>query len=235
MIEIEFSELPRTVQRALQVFEVPLSNALNKTAPIILAELREEMKQVFDKPTPYALNGFRVLYSKPANPVLGIKLKDEQVRGGSRAVNFLGPEIEGGNRSQKRTERAFIAKGTLAEGAYLMPGKGAQKDQYGNMSRQQIQQILADVRAYRDEKQRSKKRSGRGGQQYFIGREFKSGLGRTIFRGVTGRAIPVLVPVKNVSYKKRFDFFGTVSKAFDDNIEKIYDEEVLKFVDSFLP
>jgi hypothetical protein len=234
MIEITFNELPSVISKSLKIFTVPVVNALNKTAKLIEGELQNEMKTVFDKPTPYALRGFRILFAKPGNPESAIKLKDEVVRGGAPALNFLGPQIIGGDRKHKRLEKAFVAAGILNEGSFLIPGKGARKDQFGNMQRQQIQEILAQTRTYRDTQQRSKKKSGRGGNQYFVGRSF-DGPGRIVYRGVTGRAIPVLIPVKNVSYKKRFDFFGVVGREFDKNFETIYDQEVLKFAESFIP
>lgn len=108
------------------------------------AEVRE-MRDVFDRPTPYTLNS---MYVKPANAISGeasTGIKDNV--GGSRsAVSWLRWQILGGLRTQTAFERLLTSSGAMRDEQRMVPAKGAKLDAYGNVSRGQLVQILSQLR-----------------------------------------------------------------------------------------
>jgi hypothetical protein len=200
--------------------------ALTRTAQkAALAEVKE-MRDVFRNPTPYTLNS---LFVRPATSTrlnAEVKLKDEATKA-TPASRFLAPQISGGQRQQKRFERALQSVGAMPEGYRAVPASGAKVDSYGNMSRGQIVQILAFFRAFPEmgykanmtKEGRAKMAKGtkrRAGFSYFAGSPGnRLPLGiyqRSALYG--GSAIkPVLIFVRSAIYSERFDFEYVVEQV----------------------
>lgn len=150
--------------------------ALTKTAQRAQSGVVDVMRQRFDRATPYALNGLRVVPAKKTDsqPFSRVHFKDDAYKG-TPASKFLSPEVHGGTRSQKRFERALIARGLMKNGRFAVPAAGAQLDQYGNVRRSQIVQILSSLQAFGEQgytaNRTSSKRSQRRGAvaRYFVG------------------------------------------------------------------
>ncbi|NYE62202.1 hypothetical protein FHW58_003417 [Duganella sp. 1224] len=193
--------------------------ALTRTAKKAADAEVKEMRDVFRNPTPYTLNS---VYVKPATATrleATVMLKDDATKA-IPAAKFLRPQIDGGQRVQKRFERALQAVGAMPVGYRAVPGAGARLDAYGNMSSGQIVQILAFFRAFPEmgykanmsDQRRARLARGTKRQQgfsYFIGQPGdRLPLGvyqRTSF--ASGTAIrPVLLFVRSAVYQERFDF-----------------------------
>lgn len=110
--------------------------AINKTAEDIKAEIEKTMPQVFDNPTPYILRGLRIKYATKKDLTASIEKK-------TGAAYALYVESEGGGRRPKAAERDLRAVGKLPGDKFIAPGGGARLDQYGNISRGQMIQILS--------------------------------------------------------------------------------------------
>lgn len=188
-----------------------------------------EMRDVFDKPTPFTMSG---LYVRPAtanNLSAEVKLKDFASKSSTPAAKYMAAQIKGGGRGQKRFERALEAIGALPPGYRVVPGEGAQLDDYGNLNRGQIVQILAYFRAFPEagykanmtDKRREALQRGsktRQGVSYFVGRPGdRLPLGiyqRTHFaRGTAIRA--VMIFVRSVTYEATFDFAYVAKQAIE--------------------
>lgn len=116
-----------------------LLNTINDTARLdAKPAVQEEMKRVFDKPTPYTLNS---IYTKlnTADMSVDIGLKEWGGKG-TPAAEYLKPQVFGGGRPMKRSEKYL--------GSYYVPGAGARLNQYGNMTGAAITQILSALRAF---------------------------------------------------------------------------------------
>jgi hypothetical protein len=197
------------------------SLALNNTARSAKSDLVGEMQKVFDRPTPYTLNSIFIKPSSKTDLKVVIWLKDDTFKG-TPASRYLAPQIFGGERSLKRFERALSFRGLLPQGMIVVPGKGAQLDQYGNISRGQIVQILSSLRAFggqgyaANRTARSIKRAGRRAE-YFVGRPGR-GLPLGVWQRMSfamGSAVrPVLMFVKPKPYMPRFEFFPIAERAF---------------------
>ncbi|MYM65446.1 hypothetical protein GTP45_01185 [Pseudoduganella sp. FT55W] len=193
--------------------------ALTKTAQKAAAAEVKEMRDVFRNPTPYTLSSVYVKPATAAHLEATVMLKDEATKA-VPAAKFLRAQIDGGQRVQKRFERALQAVGAMPTGYRAVPASGARMDAYGNMSSGQIVQILAFFSAFPEmgykanmtDKGRARLARGSKRQQgmsYFIGHPGdRLPLGvyqRTSFaRGTAIR--PVLLFVRSAVYQERFDF-----------------------------
>ncbi|MEO8526340.1 MAG: hypothetical protein ABI460_16560 [Caldimonas sp.] len=202
--------------------------ALTRTAQAIKAAEVDEMRRVFDRPTPYTLNSMYLKWATKADPEARVGLKDD-LQSNVPASYFLGPNIQGGGRVTTRFERRLQADGAMPKGWFAVPGRFAKLDAYGNLSRGQITQILSQLTKTRvsgytaDISARSRKGAIRRAGQFIalpsghgkllpgIYSVSTPGLGRAA-RGVgpIGRTAPrpVVIFVRAVSYKARFDFDG---------------------------
>lgn len=197
--------------------QVPFATAvaLTRTAVKVKEAEYKEMVDIFDRPTPYTLNS---LYSKGAtkqNLEAVVWLKYDTSKG-TPADKYLLPQIKGGGRSMKRFELALRGVGAMPSGYYAVPGSAAKLDAYGNMDRGQIVQILSYFRAFPEAGYRSnitdkrKAKLNKQGTAYFAGRPAGGKLPDGIWLRrsfASGSSIkPIIIFVKSVLYKPRFDF-----------------------------
>lgn len=159
---------------------------------------------------------------------------------------YLAAEIEGGGRVAKRYERALQSVGVMPSGSFGVFAKRSNSlDQYGNLKGSKISQILSWFQAFRTEgfkanmTKRTKDKLIRGkrkGLAYGFG-YFRGGRGtglpdgiweRHYPNGLSGKSFirPVIIYVKSVSYKKRFDFYGVCLRTIDEYSGKVIDEVI---------
>jgi len=222
-----------------------MARTISRTAVKVKEAEVDEMRKVFDRPTPYTLSG---VYAKTANKsdlTARVWLKDKSQAGkGTAAVDFLWPQVHGGDRQLKRFEKALEYAGVLPRGYYCVPGQAAQRDQYGNMNKGQITQLLSYFQAMHDERawmtdKRKKKlakgtKSARGYAYFFMppGKHLHPGIyQRTAF--AWGSAVkPVVIFVKRTRYEKRLDFYGvgqsTVDKVWQDEFYQAFDDAIAR-------
>lgn len=194
-----------------------MSKAINETAKEVKADLVNEMKRVFDRPTSYTLNS---VFIKPANKrdltaYVGLK---EWGWKGLDANKYLSPQIFGGNRGFKRSERSLQRAGLLPSGMYWTPGKGARLNSHGNISGGQITQILSVLQASVDTAQNMTARSkvrNRKPREYFVGKPGGGRLPLGVYERRGRKIKPILTFIKGPNYKPRFLFFETGQKTVD--------------------
>jgi hypothetical protein len=216
----------------LQRRHVPFATALalTRTAQEVRKAEVQEMKRVFDRPTPFTLNS---LYLKPATKAdLTAKIWVKEIF--SRKDHYLRPEIFGGARRLKGFERLLMRKGLLPTGWMAVPGAGAKLDAYGNISGAQMVQILSALKALGEQgyaanrtKDSAKRRRGKQAE-LFVGRPGGGRLPNGVwqrFRFAHGSAIkPILIFIRGPRYTERFDFFGvgnrTAARVFSGLFEQ---------------
>lgn len=179
-----------------------------------LDEIRT-MREVFDRPTPYALNALAVIPATMSAPVATVEFDiRDPGKGGTPAKRFLNPNIHGGRRSQKSHERLLAA---MMGSTYLMPAKGTPINAYGNVSGATFKRIISQLKVSSDPMQnatgsyRSKRK--RRNDAYFKVK------GRPLIMHRKGDVVsPVLVGVRAPHYQKRFPFYevaqATVAREF---------------------
>ncbi|MFM0192409.1 hypothetical protein PQQ65_04905 [Paraburkholderia strydomiana] len=218
-----------------------VSKALNDTAKNARDALRTAMPQYFDRPTPYTMNSVRITYATKARLAATVGYKDESFKG-TPATKYLLPEVEGGNRNVKRMEQSLRRIGLLPVDMYLVPGSAARLDQYGNVWRGQVVEVLAYLQAFGEQGYRanmtSKRRDrlargvkGAMGYSYFVlpRREGKllPGIYRRQHYGndariahlAHGAAKPVFIFVRTPHYAQRFPFDTIVGNAVSSNLD----------------
>jgi len=225
----DVSAIARQLDAQQKRIPIATAIALTKTAVKVREALYAEMRQVFDRPTPYTLNS---LYLKPATPArlqARVWLKDDTFKG-TPATKYLDPQIRGGDRNLKRFERALRAIGALPPGWFAVPGSGAVLDAFGNMDRGQLVRVLSYLRAFGEQGYKanmtatSRKRfTKRTRLSYFVGRpgkggnKFPLGVWERIDFGQAGGAVrPVLIFVQRVSYTPLLKFFEVGNRVASD-------------------
>lgn len=210
------------------------AQAINEVVKEAESQLRTEVGSVFDRPTPFTLNAFRIQYAKPSQPEAAVWVKDEK-SGASKGLapeDWFKPQVYGGERALKASERMLRSMGILPPGMYAVPGKGARLDAYGNMSRGHIAQLLSGLKAFNragsDHNASNSRRSRRKGHQeaFFVLRQGQQPIGVAERRG-TSIAV-VLVFTREPDYAPRFDFHGVVRKVSENDalIEAAIDRAV---------
>ncbi|NBQ13026.1 MAG: hypothetical protein EBU31_00080 [Proteobacteria bacterium] len=256
-----------------------IATGLTRTAVGARGAIRQAMQVQLDRPTPYALAGVRVITATADKRNAGVSnlpnpndafdgrlvesrfleatvdLKNESTNKGTPAINFLGPNVDGRPRGLKRFELALQASGAMPKGMFAVPTDEAKLDQYGNVSRGQIQQILSQVgtellagsnrtlRQRRDEtaKQfatRRRRAFGKAGGQYVSYPEGRGKLppglylvegrdfGARLGFGRSGRIRAVFFYQPRVSYRARFDFFGIGRSYAERNLAANIDRAI---------
>lgn len=241
-----------------------LATALTRTAIEAKAAADAELLRAIDRPTPYTQRQMRYIGARADRLTAVVGFDIEAVtdiqgnvqryssagRGNTPASKYLLPQVEGGQRSTKRFELALQASGAMPQGWRAVPATGSNSavrlDAYGNVSRGQIAQIVAQVgtellRGYnsttpnpqdkRKSAQAKRRRAlGRAGGQYVAVPQRKGRLAPGIYLaeardfgaklglGRSGKLRPVFLFVKSVSYRPRFDFDGAVGRVVEQRL-----------------
>lgn len=192
--------------------------ALTKTAEVVRESEYAEMRNVFDRPTPYTMRSLFLKGATKETLTATVWLKDDFSGGG----HYLRPQIQGGARVPKRFEQLLARSGVLPQGWVAVPASGARFDAFGNMERVQLLQILAYLQSFGEQgykanitaKGRAKLAKGTKAKQgiaYFVsGREKGKALPLGIWQRTyfaSGTSIrPVLLFYSQVKYRAIFGF-----------------------------
>lgn len=252
---IQISGNVNIVRKTLEKIRVykaeAFKEALNKTALDMRDALIEEMRKVFDRPTPYTLNSIRVKRATNANLATTVWF-----RGSENQKHYIMPQVYGGNRDQKRSESLLRRRGILGANEVMVPASNAavRRDAYGNVSRGQMQQILSQLGAFylagSNKNETPEKKAKREGkllsQRYFVARKgesrvgfgswkngekiqhLKSGIWMRV-RTISGNEIyPIFFFANKATYRIRFKFHEVAQKAAEANFERQYKKAIDK-------
>lgn len=227
--------------------------ALTRTVVEVKSALQEEMRGVFDRPTPFTLNA---IYVKPATslkPEAAVGIKDDATvltRIGTTPNRSLEAEIEGGGRHVKRFEKLLQISGFMPKGWFSVPGQYARLDAYGNVSRGQLIQVLSQLRvnptagfdrdialAGNNKLQNAKRARAlkKAGGQFFALPNGRGKLRPGIYQrrdSALGHAAPrpVVIFVRSVSYRRRLDFHDVAQFTADTYYPAKLDEALDQYV-----
>jgi hypothetical protein len=209
--------------------EIPfaVAGALNSTIIQVHQEEQSEMSNVFDRPTPFTLRG--VLYEKATkqNMIATVFIgTGSSAVGRSESREYLIPQIMGGERKEKASERQLHATGILPQGKYIVPANN-QLDQYGNIPGPRMVQILSAISGFTEQgylmnrtatSLRRKLAAGQKPKDYFV-KHNRAGVPIGIFfrNNSTAPGLSVLFFTQKPSYRKRYDFVNTAKKIIEKN------------------
>lgn len=209
-----------------------LADALNHTAYQARQALHAEMSSVFDKPTPWTLKSIKVFLAKPNSLEAALWIDDYRVSKDVAPDRWLKAEVFGGPREAKNFEKQLRRQKILPAGLFAVPAAGARIDQYGNMSRGQLTQILSGLAAWNgysssanatDSKRSLKKGNAKA---FFVMRRGKTPIGIAERRDKD--LVMVIAFVKQPHYRTRLDFHGIVGRVADENLATNVDLAVVK-------
>jgi hypothetical protein len=221
-IKLDTSEIQRWTAMAGEQLPFATMLALNRTAKLVKDEIREEMGRVFDRPRPATLNSLLSFQATKRNLQARVWIKDkEDYDWGVPFINFIGPNIYGGQRHRKSHEKALIWGHIMQENMYAVPAKGVQLDQYGNISSGRIMQMMSALKlterwlGHDSNITEASRRRHPNRAEYFT--EGKPPVG--IFTRLNGEKKAFMWFVKKPNYpKKRLDFFGVGRRVVDEHL-----------------
>jgi hypothetical protein len=209
--------------------------ALNQTVNTVKNREVDEMRKVFDRPTPFTLNALSVKAANPSSLEAQVIIKDIGAYSKNQTTrrHYLYPQIEGGDRPLKQVEKYLRDCGALPPGMFAVPGAGAKMDDYGNMSKGQLIQILSALGAM-PERGYLANRSRRKGARFnkhtaliFVGRPHP-GWPLGVWQRSKEGLKPLLIFVSNVHYHRRFDFYGVANTVAQQIFPVIMLQEMRK-------
>jgi hypothetical protein len=206
--------------------------ALTRTAQDVRAAEYDEMRRVFDRPTPFTM---RSLFLKPATRqdlTARVWFKEDWAKADP---HYLITQVHGGARNTKRVELWLRRAGILPPGWFITPGEAAKLDAFGNISRGQLNQVLSWFGAQPDKYANTSKASRakivkrmKGAEFFWVfpgsarARHLQPGI-YLRYRFAVGSAVkPVLIFVRTTSYTKRFDFYGVAKRVTDAKLVPNY-------------
>lgn len=133
-----------------QQFKAAQTKALNDAAFAVRRAYQDEMRSVFDRPTPYMLRSIQVKMAKGADGVALVGPMDFSGKTVDPA-KVLAAEVTGGQRRDKRSEKALRRVGILLPGYQMvaprdpMPGS---EDGYGGLKGTFVRRVLAYLQAF---------------------------------------------------------------------------------------
>lgn len=215
--------------------ELPFALALaaTRTAHKVKHGLVNVMRQRFDRPTRFTLNSLYVRNARKADnpPQARVFFRDFAPKG-TPAGTYLQPQVHSGQRNKKRFERALIHVGAMRSDEWAMPGAGAKQDQYGNMSRGQIVQVLSGLRAMRETGYQanatSSARSRRKGnaRKYFAGEvDGERGVWQRVNSAFGEGVRPIMIfTTDEPRYRTRLPMFQIAENIVAANYDRIFQQ-----------
>lgn len=197
-----------------------IATALTRTARDVATDWREQFQSRFDRPTDATLQAVRWQRAEATNLQAQVSIDGERRR--VNPAEWLLPEDTGGPRGMKRFEAALQAQGSMPSGWRAVPGPGAKLDAFGNVTKGQIVQVIAQLGAkYSPGYQRviSKSAAKRAARAQALGRAYVAilpGQKVKLTPGVyerKGRGLQaVFFYVSRVQYRKATDLQGSAQR-----------------------
>ncbi len=230
--------------RAIHEKQIPFATAqaINAVLKTSAPAVQKHMQLVFDRPTNWTLNSYRVLkWANKRDLVGAVGFKDMDYKGGpggkesSAAGNYLKPLMYGQPRQAKGIEGLLRNRGLIGPGEFIVPSKHQAVDRFGNVSRGVIQKISANLQATADEYSRTPKGGARKGKkkaEYFFTRQGVRGARLTaIWHRAGQQAIPAFIVVSGApQYRKRFSPTKVVQRELNKRFAKEFESAMAKAI-----
>ena len=226
-----------------------LAKTLSAVAVIAKDNTIDEMKRVFDRPTPFTLNALKTVNATVSTPRSLVTLKDNMRLNPEQ--HYLNPQVTGGERWFKKFEARLYKKGILPRHYMTVPASGADLDAYGNMSRAQIIQMLAFFDAFPEAGYRSnmgdagRARLARGtrrrqGFAYFaihpnVGSNLAPGIYKRLTSNFGSPITMVLRYVRHVNYRPKLDLGKIAEETYERNFDRLFTENFIDAVNTAIP
>lgn len=227
-VQVDTRDATRYLDR-VQKQQIPFATsvALNRTAKLAEADIKDDLRRVLDNPKPYTLGGTFVANSTKRNLTAIVGLKDKATSGRA-AGTYLRPLVAGIPRHQTGWEKALEAIGALPRGMRAVPADGAKLDRFGNMDKRQVTEIMGALRTRMRTFKGRGKRAHAGG--YFVAMpgasataHLEPGIYYRIERAGESVIKPVVVFVDQARYTQTIKLATTVHKTVAQHFQREFD------------
>lgn len=243
MLKIELQGLD-DARSALQDFSQrrftsAVATALTRTANTLGQQWTQQLTTRFDRPTPATVRAVVVRRAEntAATLVAEVKLRDQlRAEGATPPVEWLATQETGGRRRIKKFEQALQAQGSMPAGWVAAPGPAAKLDAYGNVTRGQIVQVLAQLGAQyspgyaRVISASAAKRAARAVQtkRAYIAMQpgNKAGLTPGVYERQGRRLLAVFFFVRSATYRRRLDLIGGAQRDVGRVLSREFDRAI---------
>lgn len=207
-----------------------IATALTRSAREIAKGWQGELQAKLDRPTPFTLKSVKVDQATAAK--LQAVVSIQQPGGKPAAISpgeYLQTQERGGSRRQRKFEAALQAQGSMPRGMFVVPGKYAQLDGFGNISRGQIVQVLSQLgSAFSPGYQRVISKSAakrqasaiKRGVRYVAVLEPRGRLKPGVYYAFGGDLLPVFFYTRGTRYNKRVDLMGKARRDVPDIVTR---------------
>ncbi|MDF3932139.1 hypothetical protein [Pseudomonas citronellolis] len=209
-----------------------VSTALTKTAQGLVGRLQDEMRVVFDKPTPYTMSALRMFPATKDRLSARVWFREGADKAMPASI-WLAPEVYGGGRRHKPLELQLRERNILPYGMYVVPGEGAELDAYGNIKRGQLIKAISGVKGFTQkgydanatDSMRSLKKAN--AKSYFVMKRGGRAIGiaqRTGWgKGNRASIKMVLAFVAKPKYSERLSFFQIAEQYTREHLPTEFD------------
>lgn len=227
-VKTNLSNVTRLLDSQQKQVSFATAVALTRVAKAAQTDIEDEMGAKFDRPTPFTRKSTFIKPATKAKLEAMVYIKDQAVGKNPKSLaEILRQEFTGGGRIRKRLELWLQRAGYISSEEYVAPGEGARIDQYGNMSRGQIQQVLSQLKAGPDPTSYANKGTRSKASQKKAGGMFWSRGGR-LPRGVwmrSGAGVkPILIVIGSPRYKQLIDMPKIVRRGIDRRFDAEFDK-----------
>ena len=215
------------------------SRAINTAAYAVNARLKTDMAATFKGgATAYTLRAFSVTKADKANLTATVALRTDAPAGGTNYSKALAHLFTGGQRKYKKLEGWLRGHKLMPNGLTVAPGAGMPLDQYGNMRRAALTELLGVIGTQRTNL-RVFRRTGAGKAQkavgYFVvlpGNKTKShpGVYKRVEVGTTSTVVPMLLYVDPVSYRRFIDLDKLGREVVAKTFQPAFDAELTRAI-----
>lgn len=219
-VATDIQKLPKDLAKWDKNRRFAVAVGITWTGQDVKAHLRDTMQRVFDRPTRFTLNALQLKPAKRDDFDAKVFFKDF-IPKGTPAGRYLDPQIEGGDRRLKRSEKHLRNKGFLPSGMYLVPGRDTKLNAFGNIPKGQMTKALSDVGAQFNPQQNTTRKR----KKYFWLPRAGRRLAGIYYRS-GGQMKALMVAVRRPTYRRRFDFFresqGVTDRRLGPNIDRAF-------------
>lgn len=207
------------------------ATGLTRTAKRLAVEWQKEIDTKIDQPMAFTKKATRIEAAKADNLTAKVALKDVS-RGGMSQAEYLQQHEYGGGRLVKKFERALIASGAMPQGYITVPGKGADRNGYGNVPRSIIIAVISQLGTdfsvgyqqtiSKDATKRAKSHARHGKRYFVMPVGNPSGVSPGIYVRGAGRMMLMVFAFKQVvQYSRKL----TLQSSASDKVQAIAAQE----------
>ena len=235
-VKSDVKELTKSLNR-IQRKQIPFATvmAVNETARNVRKAEYLAMRQVFTSPTSYTVppnidkpkkrGSIFVQNANKKDLIARVWIKDLSAGKGTPAINYLAPQIFGGSRKPKASEKSLRRKGLIGGNKFITPSN-VNRNMYGNVTKGTMTKIISGLGALPGTAKGTKSRQKKS---YFVMRLGGRGSETGIWERTSKKRINKLFNVTSApSYRPRLPWFmvagRTINRVFKPNFALAFKE-----------